>query len=78
MPSGKALDAPTDAADASEDRTAALAMLRAAGLSPEPHELDAVLAGYAGFRMLAARLYEVDEARYVDPAVTFGARPVAP
>jgi hypothetical protein len=67
-----------DAADTSEDRSTALAMLRAAGLSPEPDELDAVLAGYTGFRMLAARLYEVDEARYEEPAITFSPRPVLP
>jgi hypothetical protein len=74
MPNGPDEESP-DAADASEDRSTALAMLRAAGLSPEPQELDAVLAGYAGFRMLAARLYEVDEARYEEPAITFSARP---
>jgi hypothetical protein len=51
-------------------------MLRAAGLSPAPDELDAVLAGYAGFRMLAACLHGVDEARYEEPAITFEAGPV--
>jgi hypothetical protein len=72
MPEGDALDS----AGASDDRAIALAMLRAAGLSPAPDELDAVLAGYAGFRMLAACLHGVDEARYEEPAITFEAGPV--
>lgn len=71
MPDGETLEV----GDTGEDGRAALAMLRAAGLTPEPHELDAVLAGYAGFRMLAARLYDVDEARYEEPALTFNPRP---
>jgi len=56
-----------------DDRTAATAMLRRAGLSPAPAELAAVLANYAGFRALTASLYGVAEARYEEPAITFTA-----
>jgi hypothetical protein len=56
-----------------DDRTAAIAMLRRAGLSPPPSDLAAVLANYAGFRALTASLYGVAEARYEEPAITFTA-----
>jgi hypothetical protein len=55
------------------DRTAAIAMLRRAGLFPSPSDLAAVLANYAGFRALTASLYGVAEARYEEPAITFTA-----
>jgi hypothetical protein len=54
-----------------DDRTAAIVMLRRAGLSPPQSELAAVLAGFAGFRALTASLYGVAEARYEEPAITF-------
>jgi hypothetical protein len=64
----------TDSADwVEDDQTAAIAMLRRAGLSPPPSDLAALLASYAGFRALTTSLYGVAEARYVAPAITFSA-----
>jgi hypothetical protein len=72
-----------DSADwVEDDRTAASAMIRRAGLSPAPSDLAAVQANYAGFRALTASLYGLAEARYEEPAITFtadvGARDTAP
>lgn len=54
------------------DRTASIAeiLLTAAGLRPDPDELDALTEAYRR-RLDLRALYEIAEIKYVDPAIIY-------
>lgn len=59
------------------DRTAVAALIKMAGLSPTPVEIDAMVASYPSTRQVVALLYSIPGVRYEEPAVTFDPRVVA-
>lgn len=51
------------------------ALLRMSGLTPDPGETEALVAGFVTARAAVRALYHVPEARYVEPGLVFSAAP---
>ncbi len=58
-----------------DDRQQALMLLSQHGLSPNPEELEVLVAAYPVFRLLAAASYAVPGVRDAEPATTFAPAP---
>ena len=50
-------------------------LLAVAGITPDPHEMAALLGNYQVVRMMAEMVHGVEAARYEVPALGFDAQP---
>jgi hypothetical protein len=58
-----------------EDRRTVTALLAQHGLAPSPAEVDRLVAGYRGSRVMTGLLHAAPGVRYDEPAVTYDPRP---